>query len=187
MLVDIARQSIKSVFSNYNFEPDETIKKKYSKDQGAFVTLTEDGQLRGCIGYIEPIMPLWKAVSQVAIAAAFRDIRFAPIKQEDLDKICVEVSVLSVPEIIKVKDSKEYIEKIKIGRDGLIIESDRGKGVLLPQVPEEWGWDVVEYLENLCQKAGISPDAWKDLDNKIFAFHATIYSEESPNGPVVEK
>ena len=184
LLRDIARKSIVSVFENKDYEPSEEIKKRFSKEQGGFVTLEKDNKLRGCIGYIEPIFPLWKTISNVAIAAAFKDIRFEPVRRDEFENIIVEISILSVPKLIEVSNPEEYPEKIKIGRDGLIIKSRYGSGVLLPQVPVEWGWDVREFLENLSLKAGLESNAWRDINNKIYAFQAEIFKEKEPNGEI---
>ena len=174
-LIKLARESISSYFSDSDVKVDENIKKKFSSKQGVFVTLNINGELRGCIGYPEPVLPLYEAVVSAAKSAGFSDPRFGPLSEEEFKKIEIELSVLSVPELIKVSKFEDYIGKIKIGEDGLIIRSEFGSGLLLPQVFVEYGCDVVKALEMTCQKAGLSSDAWKELDNKIYKFQAQIF------------
>lgn len=175
-LLKLARESIKNYFDGKktNIAP----YKEFSEKQGVFVTLTIKGDLRGCIGYPEPIMPLNKAVVDAARSAAFNDPRFPSLEKHEFNKIKIEISVLTVPEEIKVKDSSEYLKKIKIGEDGLIIRSKWGSGLLLPQVFTEYKCDAEKALQMTCQKAGLNVNEWKDLDNKIFKFQAQIFSEE---------
>lgn len=187
ILVKLAKDSVKSYFSGKSIEPDAKIKKEFSKDQGVFVTLHKHGDLRGCIGFPEPIMPLWNAIINAAKAAAFEDPRFVPVAKSEMDEITFEVSVLTIPEEIKAAKPADYLKEIVIGRDGLIIRGRFGSGLLLPQVAPEWGWTQLELLDNICQKAGLPLHAWQDLHNKIYKFQAQIFSEDKPNGNVVEK
>jgi uncharacterized protein len=147
------------------------------ENMGVFVTLHENGELRGCIGYPEPIKPLIIALIEVAIGAATGDPRFAPLNSHELEKIEVEVSVLTPPERVIVDKPVEYLEKVDIGRDGLIIEKGAFRGLLLPQVPVEWGWDQNEFLTNTCLKAGMSPDCWLQEGVKIYSFQTQIFNE----------
>ena len=135
---------------------------RFNRKSGVFVTLkTHPGHdLRGCIGFPEPTASLIDALRDGAISAATRDPRFPPVKLSDMENLLVEVSLLTQPEPVIVKSHKEYLKRIKVGRDGLIIQRGPRKGLLLPQVPIEQGWDVKTYLENLCWKAGIAPDGW---------------------------
>lgn len=176
-LLKLARFSISSFFAKEDINVEPYIKDKFGHKAGAFVTLKQNGELRGCIGYTEAVMPLYDAIVQAARAAAFSDPRFKQLQKEELEKIKIEISVLTNPELIEVKESNEYFDKIKIGRDGLIIESVYGKGLLLPQVPVEWKWNAEDFLMNTCKKAGLPEDAWKDLTNKIYSFQAEIFSE----------
>lgn len=152
----------------------ETVKEM----QGAFVTLNEHGNLRGCIGYCEPIKPLINAIIDVAISAATSDPRFNPLNKSELPKIDLEISVLTKPQLVEVKSPPEYLEKIEVGRDGLIVEKDFYKGLLLPQVPVEWKWDTEEFLCNTCMKAGLAPDCWYDTKTQIYSFQAQIFHEK---------
>ncbi|WP_423792524.1 TIGR00296 family protein [Methanocaldococcus indicus] len=161
----------------------------FNEKRGCFCSLHTypDRELRGCIGFPEPILPLIEALKEAAISAATRDPRFPPVTLDEMDGIVVEVSILTKPELIEVNHPKEYLEKIVIGRDGLIIEYGPYRGLLLPQVPVEYGWDVEEFLAHLCLKAGLPPDAWLLDGVKIYRFQAQIFEEVEPRGRVVEK
>jgi hypothetical protein len=177
-LLKLARESIETSFSGNYPDIPEKIKKDFSEKQGVFVTLhNKRGQLRGCIGYPMPTLALFDAIVSAARSAAFQDPRFSPIKKEDMDDIVVEISVLTVPELIKVNSPREYLEKIKIGDDGLIIKSAFSSGLLLPQVATEYNWDAEEFLMHTCNKAGLNPEAWKDKNVKLYKFQAQIFSE----------
>ena len=150
---------------------------EFGEPRGVFVTLKKGGELRGCIGFPLPIMPLGKAVVGAAVAAAFEDPRFGPVRKEELGELEIEISVLTVPEIIAVERPEEYLERIKVGRDGLIIEFMGYSGLLLPQVPVEQGWGAEEYLGHLCMKAGLPADTWKEQPVVIKSFQAEIIRE----------
>ncbi|MEF8878787.1 MAG: TIGR00296 family protein [Candidatus Thermoplasmatota archaeon] len=160
----------------------------FDEKHGAFVTLHTypKGDLRGCIGVPMPVMGLKDAIAEGA-SSATNDPRFPPLTENELDKIAVEVTVLSQPEKIKVDDPKEYPNKIKVGRDGLIVEKSYQKGLLLPQVPVEQNWDEEEFLNHTCMKAGLTPDSWYDSDTKISKFSGQIFTEVEPYGEVEEK
>lgn len=175
-LLKLARDSITSYFTKKDIDTSKV--EKFSEKQGVFVTLEKNNELRGCIGFPEPYLPLNKAIIESAQSAAFSDPRFMPVQRKELDEIKIEISVLTVPELIKVKKPEEYLKKIKIGKDGLIIRGSYGSGLLLPQVFVEYKCDVQQALEMLCQKAGLPIDAWKNLDNKIYKFQAEIFHEK---------
>ncbi len=151
------------------FKP-ENAPKSFNEKRGCFVTLTENGELRGCIGYPEPVMPLAEALVESAISAC-RDPRFPPLDASELPKIKIEVSVLTRPKPIKPAD-------VKVGRDGLIVRKGFYSGLLLPQVATEYGWSREEFLSQTCIKAGLPPDAWKDKGTEILAFHAEVFGEK---------
>lgn len=183
-LVKAARQAVISKLEGKNFEL-----KGFEELGGVFVTIHSypDNELKGCIGYPEPVFPLNKALVQAARAAAFSDPRFRSITRQELDNIIFEVSALTKPELIKVKTPKDYEKEIKIGTDGLVAESQGYRGLLLPQVAPEWKWDVKEFLNNTCEKAGLPAEAWKDTKLvKIYKFQAQIFKETKPNGEIVE-
>ena len=173
-VLNLARESVKSYFQHKKPEYDE---KFLCEKKGVFVTIKLNEQLRGCIGFPEPIYALGDAIIQSAQAAAFSDPRFPALGKSELKDIKIEVSVLTKPEEIKVKKPEEYFEKIEIGKDGLIARKGLQSGLLLPQVATEWGWDSKEFLQQTCVKAGLSIDAWKDTDTKIFKFQVQVFSE----------
>ncbi|MBW2971757.1 TIGR00296 family protein [Candidatus Woesearchaeota archaeon] len=174
-LLGLARKSIESYFSKKDV--DFSAYKNYSDKQGVFVTLNRKGRLRGCIGFPYPTLPLYQAVFEAARAAAFEDPRFNPVKKEELKDIDIEISVLTVPEEIEAKP-EDRPKLVRIGKDGLIIQSTFGSGLLLPQVFTEYHCTPERALEMTCQKAGLPDDAWKDKENKVLRFQATIFSEK---------
>lgn len=160
----------------------------FSRKHGAFVTLlTEpDRDLRGCIGIPSADYPLHDALAEAA-SSVVHDPRFPPVRPEELASLVVEVTVLSPPIPLRVKIPQELLSTIKVGRDGLIIEQGRFRGLLLPQVPVEQGWDVEEFLANTCMKAGLSPDAWLLPQTTVYTFTGQIFFEQTPGGTVKEK
>lgn len=141
------------------------------QELGVFVTLTERGSLRGCIGYIVGLMPLYQGVIANTQNAAAHDPRFMPVRPEELDAIKIEISVMTPLE--KVKGPEE----IQVGRDGVVLKNRFNQGVFLPQVPLEQGWDKTTYLEQLGFKAGLDRDAYLDPDTELFRFEAQVFSE----------
>lgn len=160
----------------------------FNEKQGAFVTIHTypDHSLRGCIGIPLPVMPLKEAIVEGAESAT-NDPRFPLLSETELDTIIIEVTILTKPEKIIVKNPKDYPSNIEIGRDGLIVEQGFHKGLLLPQVPVEQGWEIEEYLSHTCMKAGLMPDAWFDKETKIFRFEGQIFTETIPSGEIKEK
>ena len=181
-LIELARKSINANFESKNI--DLTEYKEFSKKQGVFVTLKKNGELRGCIGYPRPYYSLNEAVNKCAIAAAFEDTRFEELKKSELKDIEIELSILTVPEKIIVKKPDDYLKKIKIGKDGLIVQNKFASGLLLPQVAPEWNWDSLEFLENTCLKAGLSKNIWKEKETEVYKFQAQIFAEQK--GKIVE-
>ncbi len=186
-LVKTARKVMEEYVKSGNKYLPVAISPEFKARAGVFTTIhTHPGnELRGCIGYPEPIMRLIDALTESAISVT-RDPRFPALSEKELGKIVVEVSVLSPPELIKVSDPQEYLRKIRIGRDGLIIEKGFDRGLLLPQVPVEWKWDVREFLSNLCMKAGLPSGEWAEDDVRIYSFHSDIFRERAPNGEIVK-
>ena len=174
-LIELAKKSIISSFSHETIEL-EHYKNKYSQERGCFVTLKKNGELRGCIGFPLPIYKLYDAVFKAARAAAFDDSRFLAVDKDEIHHLEIELSVLSVPKKIEVDSPEEYLKKIEVGRDGLIIKYQMHSGLLLPQVPIEWKWDALQYLENLCQKAGLPSNAWKEEGVEIESFQAQVFN-----------
>jgi len=157
--------------------------------RGAFVTLRTypGGELRGCIGRPYPTQPLVNAVIDSAVDASVNDPRFEPMRYEEVDRVTVEVSVLTEPRDLEYRNPLELKDKVEIGRDGLIVMWTMGSGLLLPQVPVEEGWDVEEYLSYACMKAGAPPDCWLSTRPRIQAFQAIVFEEVAPRGEVVRK
>lgn len=182
-LIKLARDSIGSYFTGKDLEVAMELQKEFSNKQGAFVTIYIEDELAGCIGYSEPVLPLWQAVALAAKSAAFEDSRFPPITHEKLKKATIELSILTVPQKIEGKP-ETYASKIRVGKDGLIVKDKFfGAGLLLPQVATEWNWDSKRFLAETCRKAGLDLDCWKN--RSVFKFQAQIFTEEK--GQVIEK
>ena len=187
-LVKTARQAVTEFLSNGNrIKLEAEYEKKFSFDSGVFVTLNKSDGLRGCIGFPMPEKKLSHAIIEGAIAAATEDPRFPPVTAKELNDITFEVTVLTPPIEIDVSDPMEYLTKIKVGRDGLIVRHSFYSGLLLPQVPGEYGWSVEEFLQHTCHKAGLEKDFWKSGKAKIEKFEGIIFKEETPNGEVVRE
>jgi hypothetical protein len=185
--VEYARNVIEEYVKNQRI-PTTNLNKVFNETQGAFVTIHThpDHDLRGCIGIPLPVMPLKQAIAEGAKSAT-HDPRFPPLGEQELDNIIIEVTVLTKPEPINVENPQEYLKQIKIGRDGLIVEQGFYKGLLLPQVPVEQGWDKQEFLSHTCMKAGLMPDAWFDKNTKISRFSGQVFTETKPKGEIMEK
>ena len=187
-LVKTARRAVTEFLSNGNrMKLESELEEKFSFNSGVFVTLNNPDGLRGCIGFPMPEKKLSHAIIEGAIAAATEDPRFPSVKTNELNGIVFEVTVLTPPVEIDVSDPMEYLEKIKVGRDGLIIRHSFSSGLLLPQVPVEYGWNVEEFLQHTCEKAGLARDTWKNESVKIEKFEGIIFKEETPNGAIVRE
>jgi len=182
ILLKLARKSIEEALEGREIIVPEEIKRKYSFPRGVFTTLKNriNKQLRGCIGIPYPIMPLWQAVVDSAISAAFKDPRFIPItSKEELDNTILELTILTPPKEIKVEDRRLLPSMIKIGRDGLIVSAFGRTGLLLPQVAVEYNWDAETFLSQTCLKAGLPPDCWLWDETVIKTFQGQIFEEEN--------
>ena len=172
-LLKLARTSIESILEGGSpalseGDYDEALR----RPAGAFVTLrTRRGDLRGCIGSIRAVEPLFKAVASSAVSAAFRDPRFFPVLAEEMPKLDLEISVMGPIE--PVRD----ILEIEVGRDGLIISRGLFAGLLLPQVATEYGWDRETFLDQACVKAGLPAGSWRSEDTRIEKFAAEVFGE----------
>jgi len=187
-LVNAARMAVTGFLSNGNrLKLESEREEKFSFNSGVFVTLNNPDGLRGCIGFPMPEKKMSRAIVDGAIAAATEDPRFPSVKTNELNDIMFEVTVLPPPVEIDVSDPMEYLEKIKVGRDGLIIKHSFSSGLLLPQVPVEYGWNVEEFLQHTCEKAGLARDTWKNESVKIEKFEGIIFKEETPNGAIVRE
>jgi uncharacterized protein (TIGR00296 family) len=192
LLLHLARETVKTYLQTGKAPkpPKDTPKKLFEKC-GVFVTINTlrrgEESLRGCIGYPYPTNPLVEAVIDNAVNAATQDPRFEPVSLDELDHLVFEVSVLTPPEPVNVQNPKEYAKQIKVGEHGLIVEKGPYKGLLLPQVPVEWGWAEEEFLCQCCVKAGLPPDSWLTKGAKIYRFTAIVFEEETPCGEIKRK
>jgi len=191
-LVKLARDVVTRYLAMVNdTTPQSPPSKRLNEKSGVFVTINAisngERSLRGCIGYPLPVMPLIEATIDSAISAAVNDPRFSPLKSEELKNVTFEVSVLTPPALLRPKSPSEYPRLIKVGRDGLIVERGYYKGLLLPQVPVEYGWDERTFLAECCMKAALPPDAWLTKGTKIYSFKAEVFAEEAPEGPIAAK
>ena len=169
ILLALARNSITQYLNSKTVSLKEDIDPVLQNNLGAFVTLRKHGELRGCIGYMQEDMPLYKVVSEMALESAFSDRRFMPLSINELPDIEIEISVLTPSKPIK------NIDEIVLGRDGVVITKNNKKAVFLPQVATEMGWNKNEFLDNLCRKAGLTPGCWHDAE--LRTFHAKIFQE----------
>ena len=175
-LLEVAKEAIyKYLETNRKITVPEDCPNELREELGVFVTLNKKHRLRGCIGYPEPVKSLIESTIDVAIAAAFEDPRFPELKTEEYGELEFEVTVLTQPELIEVAHPKQYLDKIEIGRDGLIIQKGYVRGLLLPQVAPENGFSVEEFLNHTCMKAGISADSWMDESCDVFKFQGQIF------------
>ena len=169
-LLKLARQAIENEFDS-NKKIEKLKEKQFLQARGVFVTITENSELRGCIGLPYPTKALGEAVIDAAKSAGFSDPRFSPLSSDELEKIKLEISILTMPEEVK------EIKEIKVGEDGLICNYIGYSGLLLPQVAVEYKWSKLQFLEALCRKSGLPKDAWQKKDFKLFKFQAQIFSE----------
>lgn len=187
--VKLARKTIESFLSeNILPKPKELgfeFSPVFGEKRGVFVTLTENGLLRGCIGHPYPDSKLEDAIMDSAISAATRDPRFPPVVEDELDDIVVEVTVLTPPERIDAPP-KELPNLINIGRHGLIVKQGYCQGLLLPQVAPENNMDSIDFLGHTCLKAGLSPDAWL-RGAEVHCFEGQIFKEKEPQGEILEE
>ncbi len=187
-LVKTARTVVTEFLKTKNkMELDKDFEESFSSNAGVFVTLNHKSNLRGCIGYPLPDKKLYNALEDAAISAATEDPRFPSVAFEELDQITFEVTVLTPPQEIEVLDPQEYPSKVKVGRDGLIVKSGFNSGLLLPQVPKEYGWNEEEFLGHTCEKAGLPKEQWKEKNTKILKFEGIVFKEQSPGGSVVRE
>jgi len=186
ILVKTARSAVTAhLITRKKITLEEDFKSRFSYKSGVFVTLNKDEELRGCIGFPTPERKLYQSLVDAAVASATEDPRFPSVTYEELSSISFEVTVLTPPEEIRVENSSEYPGKIRVGRDGLIVRWEFGAGLLLPQVPVEYGWNEEEFLSHACEKAGAPPDYWKRKSTKILRFEGIVFKETNPNGDVI--
>jgi len=177
LLLKLARATLEADLGHTQPPPFEFGEGPVSEPRGAFVTLTLDGRLRGCIGHVTGVEPLWRSVVDNARGAAFRDPRFAALQPDELPRVTIEISALSPLEIAHGPDD------ITVGSHGILLERGPFRGLLLPQVAERYGWDAVTFLDQTCRKAGMEPGCWQADDTAIHRFSVESFSEEDePTG-----
>ena len=169
LLLQLAHQAILSALSEQEVSLDPPTP-HLAEARGVFTSLYLRNELRGCVGYVLPVKPLYHAVAETARGAAFADSRFAPITRAESPELKIQLSILTVPQPIAA-------DAIEIGRHGLLLTMQSHRGLLLPQVAVEHGWNRVTFLEQTCRKAGLPPDAWQQ-GAKIEAFMAEIFGDE---------
>jgi len=173
-LLKLARKTLSSYFKNQEFEVPDSIKIKYSEKRACFITLRKNGKLRGCIGSLIPSKKLWVDVQENAINSAFHDPRFLPVEENELDKIKIEISVLTLPEKLEFKNEKELLKKLNKNK-GVIIKKGFNQATYLPQVWEQIP-DKQEFLSSLCLKAGLTADSWKK-DVEVYVYEVEKIEE----------
>jgi len=171
-LIGVARRALDGYIGAGKIPPEEGVQGKLAAHGAAFVTLTKNGRLRGCIGYTEAVAPLFKVVQECTVAAATEDPRFPPVSPMELPSLRVEISVLTP--LFPIRP-----EEVVVGRHGLMVAQGGMRGLLLPQVPVEWGWDRETFLDQVCVKAGLPPSAWRH-GATLRAFTAEVFGEEKP-------
>lgn len=169
-LLGIARRAIEGYIGTGKIPSEFEARGKLAAPGAAFVTITKNGRLRGCIGYTEAVAPLFKVVQECAVAAATEDPRFPPVSPMELPSLRIEISVLTPMFPIRP-------EEVEVGRHGLMVSQGRMRGLLLPQVPAEWGWDRETFLDQACVKAGLPPSAWRH-GATLRAFTAEVFGEQ---------
>ncbi len=168
-LLKYARKTLRQYFSSATVPLPRDLNPSLKVKKGAFVTLNEHGDLRGCIGQMREDRPLSSVIGSMALAAAFNDTRFAPLSEQELPRVEIEISVLTPFTQVKSADD------IVLGRDGVIVKKGDRQAVFLPQVATETGWTKEVFLDQLCHKAGLEAGDWKDAE--LFTFQADVFSE----------
>lgn len=188
-LVGHARKTIEAHFGEEKPTIPEEMKELMSKQVGVFVKLNiyKNHVLRGFAGYTEGVIPLSSALSEVSLAAAIRDRRFTPLRKSELKTTIIEVSILSKPELIEADNPGEYSNHIVIGRDGVLVEKDSLKGVLLPQMAVEFRWNPKQFLSHAAMSIGLKPSVWRDKDAKVYRFTAQTFMEKEPYGRISKR
>jgi len=177
VLIQVARDTIRARLFGLQFQLPEGIPPSLKEKRGTFVTITIDGQLRGCIGHILPVTSIIEGVKENAINAAFRDPRFPPLSRDEFDRIKIEVSVLTFPVPLQYKDAQDLLNKLRPNVDGVIIKKGFHQATFLPQVWEQLP-EKKEFLTHLCLKAGLEPDAWKQGSLEVQTYQVQAFHEE---------
>lgn len=185
--VEYAREVVESTVTDEAGVPEPAaVDDVFEVERGAFVTLEKREELRGCIGRPYPEQPALRALQEAASDAATQDPRFPPVSPSELGTITVEVSLLTPPEPVD-GEATEIPKSVQVGRHGLIVRRGERRGLLLPQVPVDQGWETVEFLDQTSRKAGLPPGSWRDPDVTIERFTAEIFGETEPAGQVTQQ
>jgi AmmeMemoRadiSam system protein A len=179
VLLRLAREAVAAAARSQPWHPSlpnsRSLPAVLQQPSGAFVSLHKEGALRGCVGLVEPSLPLYQTVMEAAEAAALRDARFPAVRPEELPSLEIEISVLSTPQSLGSPISSQ---EIQIGLHGLIVTQGNQRGLLLPQVASERHWTAARFLDETCHKAGLPRDAWR-TGARVEVFQAQVFSEES--------
>jgi AmmeMemoRadiSam system protein A len=170
-LLQLARNTLESHFSTGKIPEYQNARKNLLAHKGAFVSLHGGGRLRGCIGQLAPERELFKVVQSCVLSAALEDTRFFPVTADEVPGLTIEISVLTP--FVRIRD----IEEIAVGKHGLLVTRGIHRGLLLPQVATEYGWDRETFLAQTCHKAGLPGSAWNDPDTAVHTFEAEVFSD----------
>lgn len=170
-LLKLARKTLEAYFERRELEVTPPSSPNISSPAGAFVTLHKHGELRGCIGCFQSEKPLYQVVQEMALSSALNDPRFPPLSADELPEIEIEISVLSPLR-------KGGPEEVEVGKHGVYLIKGYFRGVLLPQVAVEHGWDRETFLDHVCLKAGLPPRCWQDPETELYLFTAEVFSEK---------
>ena len=175
-LLSLARKTIAHYLeTRQKPETNEVVDSKLKEARGVFVTLTIDGELRGCIGHLTPVQPLYLDVIDNSVNAAFHDPRFPGLSENELNKISIEISVLSVPDKLPYSDAEDLLKKLKPNEHGIIIRKGMSSATFLPQVWEELP-KKEDFLSRLCVKGGSQSDCWMENDVEVYTYQAQEFS-----------
>ncbi len=177
ILLDLARKTIAFRLGRGEAPGSESGYADLQQHQATFVTLKKKGQLRGCIGNLEPVGTLWESVRDNALNAAFHDYRFAPLSTEELDQIHIDISILSPAVVLDYTDAVDLLTKLRPGRDGVVLRSGAKAATFLPQVWQQLP-GAEDFLSHLCLKAGLDKSAWRHKHPEIRIYHVQSFAEE---------
>lgn len=173
ILLELARNAIAAKLFETEIPQFGNLSHRLTENRGVFVSLKKNDKLRGCIGFIHGVKPLYQMVQEVAESAAFRDPRFPPLTKQELPEVKIEISVMSP--LRRVSSPK----KIKVQHHGILIKHGEAQGLLLPQVAKRNKWDCKTFLENVCLKAGLAKKAWQDPEAELIIFEAQVFEEQA--------
>jgi uncharacterized protein (TIGR00296 family) len=176
LAVQLARATLENKIGGIKM-PSLPLTRIFCEKRGVFVTLTKKGELRGCIGFPTPVYPLKEAIEEASVSAALQDPRFYPVAPPELCELRVEVTILTVPCRLEIEPSRRP-DAVEVGKHGLIVRKFGRSGLLLPQVPLEYGWNSREFLDYTCNKAGLPPGCWQSDDTEVYTFEGQIFHEQ---------